>query len=412
MKKSVQQYLQRYAASETQLLQDWPASFQRAMLIPAKDEPSSLIENCQRFCTAQGNTLLVLVVNQGDSQDDRSQNKALWDKAKKSGKECWQKNHLHLLQWPNHSALLLIDRFSQGLAIPHKEGVGLARKIAADIIAHLIAAGKINSPWIYSSDADCAWPCNYFDSSELEGAGHGQSNVVAAHFAFEHSPCDDKSLDKQTRQAITEGTKLYEKGLHYYQQGLAWAGSPYAFYTIGSCLAFHYQAYCEVRGFPPRAAGEDFYLLNKLAKQGNVAFLGQQIIHIDSRLSQRAPFGTGPAVSEIIEKKLLICNYASYHPMCFYTLKDLLQDPLKILSTDLDPKIKSALENQGLQKFLRHLKQQNVKADKLISEFHNWFDAFHSLKFIHYLRDHHYPSIPLQEGLAQLERWQASVNEK
>lgn len=89
-----------------------------------------------------------------------------------------------------------------------------------------------------------------------------------------------------------------------------------------------------------------------------------------------------------------------------------MQDPSKILSTDLDPAIKSALQSLGLTKFLRHLKQQNVGADRFVSEFHTWFDGFRSLKFIHYLRDHHYPSIPLPQGIAQLEDWKASVTEK
>ncbi|WP_299771619.1 hypothetical protein [uncultured Pseudoteredinibacter sp.] len=408
----MQQYLQRYAANETRLLQNWPISFERAMLIPAKNETPSMIENCRSFCSRQGNTLLVLVINQGDNQEDRTENKQLWNSAIKSGPSCWQQGNLQLLQWPNQSGLLLIDRFSQGLSIPHKEGVGLARKIAADIIVHLIANGKIISPWIYSSDADCRWPANYFDTDALNQREDNKNKIVAAHFAFEHTACVDESIDSETRQAISQATKIYEQGLHYYQQGLAWAESPYAFYTIGSCLAFHFKAYCEVRGFPARAAGEDFYLLNKLAKLGGIAFLNQQTIEIESRLSQRAPFGTGPAVSDIIGNGIQLCDYVSYHPMCFFKIKELMQAPSKILSTDLDPTIEVALQSLGLAKFLRHLKQQNVGPDKFDSEFHTWFDGFRSLKFIHYLRDHHYPSIPLPQGIAQLQDWKASVTEK
>ena len=54
---------------------------------------------------------------------------------------------------------------------------------------------------------------------------------------------------------------------------MKYARSPYAFHTIGSTMAVSANHYAKVRGFPKREAGEDFYLLNKLAK---VKTLGAQ----------------------------------------------------------------------------------------------------------------------------------------
>ena len=52
----------------------------------------------------------------------------------------------------------------------------------------------------------------------------------------------------------------------YFQRGLAWARSPYAFHTVGSTMVVHALCYAQVRGVPRRRAGEDFYLLGKLSK--------------------------------------------------------------------------------------------------------------------------------------------------
>jgi hypothetical protein len=45
----------------------------------------------------------------------------------------------------------LVER-SQGL--PHKEGVGLARKIGCDIALSLYERGTLKSRWLHTTDAD------------------------------------------------------------------------------------------------------------------------------------------------------------------------------------------------------------------------------------------------------------------
>ena len=59
--------------------------------------------------------------------------------------------------------------------------------------------------------------------------------------------------------------------LRYYVAGMKYARSHLThFHTIGSTMAVRASYYAKVRGFPKREAGEDFYLLNKLAKVGTV----------------------------------------------------------------------------------------------------------------------------------------------
>ncbi len=116
-------------------------------------------------------------------------------------------------------------------------------------------------------------------------------------------------------------TALYELRLHHYVRGLEYAGSPYAFHTLGSCLAVSFEGYAQVRGFPKRSGGEDFHLLNKLAKTGPVIRLAGDCIELASRHSQRAPFGTGAAVARISNAGMPLTLPLFYHPACFAALR-------------------------------------------------------------------------------------------
>ena len=65
--------------------------------------------------------------------------------------------------------LLIIDRTQTGLVLPDDQGVGLARKIGADVALAVWAGGGIESPWIHCSDADVVFPADYFRRSLAAG---------------------------------------------------------------------------------------------------------------------------------------------------------------------------------------------------------------------------------------------------
>ena len=104
-------------------------------------------------------------------------------------------------------------------------------------------------------DADARLPSDYF--SRLP-----RQRVAAVSWPYCHGPGDTP--------AETDACERYELHLHHYVLGLAWAGSPYAFHTLGSCISVHVEHYAQVGGVPRRNGAEDFYLLNKLAKTGAV----------------------------------------------------------------------------------------------------------------------------------------------
>jgi hypothetical protein len=148
-------------------------------------------------------------------------------------------------------SLAWIDASSPGKELPHWGGVGLARKIGCDsVISYLLECNRttaLKNFVFYSLDADALVSTNY-----LETAGHElRSNRCAGGtIPFKH-----QKADSAEGQAAID---VYEAFLHYYVDGLRWAGSPYAFHTIGSCLCFTADGYIRANGFPARRqAGED-----------------------------------------------------------------------------------------------------------------------------------------------------------
>ncbi len=326
--------------------------------------------------------------------------------------------------------VLLVDRFSDGRKLPPKGGVGHARKTGADLAAYLIHQRRVRSPWIHCTDADVRLPQRYFTCSTalIDTAAQETAALV---YPFRHSIAVDTMVVKEggdeilniRRHKIMQATRLYEYSLRYYVAGLSFAHSPYAFHTIGSTIAVNAAHYAKVRGFPRRQAGEDFYLLNKLAKVGSIMQLSAETdcepIDIAARLSDRVPFGTGAAVGRIMELKDPAREFLLYHPLIFGLLRYWLgslsafwqarsSDIAAVLSrgtaTDQQGSFSNhplmdqqaligGLEKSGAAEALQHAFKQSSDAIQFNRQMHTWFDAFRTLKLIHHLRDHHLPSV-------------------
>lgn len=387
--KAIHQYLERYAETETQKLiehlQFWPkgSTYRQVLVIPVYDESDDFINRLMHSEIGK-KALLIAVVNRPDNISDCPANDTLLHKLPSSFVQTWQYEQLQLLSHPNLN-LLLVDRHQK--PIPHKQGVGLARKLGCDLAAALIHHGWVESSWIHSSDADAELPEDYFQTDNLD------QSYSAATYSFDH---------KRGEDSVAIATQLYQQTLWDYVNGLERANSPYAFHTIGSIIAVNYAHYCQARGFPKRAGGEDFYLLNKLRKLGQVATLPARIT-LTPRLSHRVPFGTGPATAKILQT--LESNHAvtSYDPIIFARLGQFLDSIVEAISQQqslteaclqLPRETQAALEQFNLEKCFSHLEQSREPAMKL-QHFHHWMDAFRTLKFVRYLQANHYPNIPL-----------------
>ncbi len=408
---NVQRYLERYAEPG---LPDCPVTettlprWYQVLVIPAYREEVDILKRLQDLPVAQRKTLVILVLNRPDSDEDANANTALRDAvaALPTG-GTRAKSMLHQL---NASAeLYCFDTEHHRGPLPKAEGVGYARKLGCDLALQWLHAGAIQCRWITSTDADATLPAACFERLEQVPL-----SASAATFPFYHVPGDDLTCH--------HATQLYELRLHQYVAGLRYADSPYAHYTLGSCLAIDVEAYIKVRGFPKRAGGEDFYLLNKLAKVGTVDLLRGPCVAIQSRPSNRVPFGTGPAVQDLLQKTSLHNAPLFYHPACFAALHAVLQAVPQLKSIDTSKALPGSLlqglhatlaeqtvqilEGMGLAQGLEHCQSHSRSLQQFQRHFHQWFDGWRTLKLIHGLRDNGWPMCSLRDlQVLSAEEW-------
>lgn len=462
----MRKYLDQYAEIESRdlleafeqqppLSGDSRPTYKGCIVVPVYNEAPDFIT---RLSTQNWDrsVLVIVVINQARSQIESQaeghaakavQNIALDQWISEHGQRRWYSPQFALYTL-NNIDILVVDRYTEGREIDASMGVGLARKIGCDIAAALMSVDLIDTPWIHSTDADAHLPEDYFSATEkLLSTPKSSKNspTSAAVYEFSHTAvcaADHGDVSSpELEQEIARATLTYEQALRYYRAGLAWAGSPYAFYTLGSTLAFTVDAYTKVRGFPKRSGGEDFYLLNKLAKIGSVISLDSDIsdtptITLEPRLSDRVPFGTGPATGKIMALWAEQKEYTYYHPQVFSALQawlnivpqttitvlgqargqtstseNLWQTLMTRLESELSVDVAAAGRSLGLESYLKHAAkqfataktaQQCAQIQKHINKsFHDWFDAFLTLKFIHYMQTHYYAPIPLTLALLE-----------
>jgi len=375
----IAQYLRRHAEPEAALATAVPDAFAAVLVIPAFREDPEFLAQLFADLADEPPFLLVLVVNQPDHLPDDATTAAFWAALGGSGRE------YHYCREGQHG-LLLVDRFRAGRRLPRRQGVGLARKIGADIALALIAAGRIARPWIWSSDADTRLPCGYFaapDAAPMMRAGlDPDAPAAACLYPFRHRIGND---------ALGVATALYEASIRHYAAGLHWAGSPYAFTTLGSTLAVAADAYARVRGFPRRNGGEDFYLLDKLAKLGAIHELPGPELEIAARLSDRVPFGTGPAVARILaagepEHQALFRNPAAFAELRRWLALVPQLVGRELHDADLEPETRIALDELGVTKAFAHARSHAPEAAGFARHLHTWFDGLRTLRLLNALR--------------------------
>ncbi len=405
--KAIRKYLAGHAEPEAARLLDEskaPQSFGHVLCVPSYGEGQSLLRSLETVPGgALGEVLILVIVNETDEspawvKDANVQTLSALREALAPGVAPSP------LQWFPHprGSLLLVDRTRTGTRLPDGQGVGLARKIGADMALALWTAGRIQAPWIHCSDADVAFPADYFDRAPSTST---DTAALLYDFCHVHDPDPEVAL----------AALRYELFLRYYVLGLRSAGSPYAFHTIGSTVTVAPGAYAQARGFPRRKAAEDFHLLAKLAKLGAVRSLPGEPLRLSGRVSARVPFGTGAGIAKELERVQAGERYPTYDPHVFqwlgvwlrtlarlsqepresrHSVGDLLQVEASAAGVDfrrlhslLDELGAIAAAEAGRERGQRHL--------------HERFDALRTLRFIHELRDRHLPPIPLEHALGE-----------
>jgi len=298
--------------------------------------------------------------------------------------------------------LAYVDASSPGLELPKRDGVGLARKIGMDWAISIFArsgADRDPLPLLISLDADALVEPSYLPAirSHFDTVGTWAAVVSYAH----------QAVGTEAERAAIEWVELF---LRYHTLGLHYAGSPYAFHTIGSTLVCSAAAYVAASGMNRRQAGEDFYFLQQLAKTGSVNHICDTTVHPSPRASSRTPFGTGRRVSSFPGRRHE--SPVAYHPESYAILKQWLEavesglehpgSRLMVKARDIDPELETFLNDQGFPQVWSRLRENTGSRDTLRAQFHRWFDGLRTLKLIHHLRDHGRPEQSLLDSIAWL----------
>ncbi|MCL5029322.1 MAG: glycosyltransferase family 2 protein [Bacteroidetes bacterium] len=294
----------------------------------------------------------------------------------------------------------LVDAASPGYELPEKDaGVGLARKIGMDLALTIFDYKSEKKKILVCLDADCTVKHNYlteiidnFNSNKISAAVVGYS-----HF----TNCTDENA---------EAIVCYEIFLRYYDLGLLFANSPFAFPTIGSTMVCDYEGYVNVEGMNKRKAAEDFYFLEKLAKNYSIEKIRSTTVYPSSRGSWRVPFGTGQRVNRFLSKKQN--EYLLYDPKTFMILKEwmgvfmsdsiLTEDLLLASAKEIDLRLNEFLVQQKFQEDWKKILANSKTIEQINRQKKNWFDGFRTLKLIHYLRDTDYPLMNMFDAIDKL----------
>ena len=413
--EGIRQYLVGYAVSGPwRIVADSSEGIESVVVIPALAESDHLFATLASLAgnprSELARALVVCVINNGGKdtapQDDRADNlKTLrilrWLRG--AGEEdIHDARMLALLERIRQSGLRIgyVDAASPGLELPDKDaGVGMARKIGMDLALGVFDYERRGPHLIFSLDADTLVEGDYLAAVR---SAFARNRYAAAVISYAH----------QTAAGPNEQAAIccYELFLRYYDLGLRYAGSPYAFHSIGSTMVCTAGAYAQVRGMNRRKAGEDFYFLDKLAKTGTVGNISATTVHPSSRASRRVPFGTGKRVARFTGG--MENEYTLYNPRSFLVLYQWLgsmascrdTDPEAILarSARIEPSLEAFLRRYRFNEIWPRLVENSGDEAHLRDHFSRWFDGFKTFKLIRHLATTGFPPVHMFTALETL----------
>lgn len=391
---SVQRYLDKRGAGPPWTLAGNQATGLRgAIVIPSLAEGASLLATLHSLTANPAEQLsrflVIVVVNH------RTDSAAAL-------RECNLRDLLNLADFAHSSDLRLawVDAASAGCELPARGGVGLVRKIGLDLALSRLAWSK--DPLLVFLDADTLVEANYLEAIETHFAA---TAAGAAALAFHHQPAPDPA-----HQAAID---RYELFVRCYPLGLARAGSPYAFTTVGSAIACRAATYVRCGGMNRRVAGEDFYFLQQAAKTDGVATLYGTCVHPSARLSRRTPFGTGMSVAQQLSEDaapLLFYPADAFKVLASWlttVTRDTRQEASALLAraAAISPPLAEFLDQAGLTSVWPGIQRNHAGYPERLRAFHGWFDGLKTLRLIHRLCDTTCPRQAAEQAVPELLAW-------
>jgi hypothetical protein len=180
-------------------------------------------------------------------------------------------------------------------------------------------------------------------------------------------------------------------------------GFPYVHHTVGSAIAVKALSYVRSGGMNRRQAGEDFYFIQKLVQTGGFFNLNSTTVYPSPRVSDRVPFGTGPAVAKMLNEGE--GTFLSYNPAAFEDLGKLFgkTEPLYGLDTrglrsfhrQLPDSLKSFIGPEEWQSRVTEIRNNTSGQQSFRKRFFSWFNMFKVVKYLNFVHDSHFEKKPV-----------------
>ncbi|NOZ35871.1 MAG: glycosyltransferase [Chlorobi bacterium] len=369
-------YFKRFQTGKIQIAEKPSADLFLIIIIPSynEDELCKSLQSISNCALPDKSVEVIVVINSSENTatDIVQKNRETYKKALAfAEKNNTSKLNFFILQEEN-----LPQKFA---------GVGLARKIGMDEALHRF--NLLNNPngLIAGFDADALLKNNYL--TEIEDYFNRNPRTNAASVNFEH-PINGTDFSKEIYQNIIN----YELHLRYFIEALRFVKFPFAYHTIGSSFVVRADIYAKQGGMNRKKAGEDFYFLQKIIPLGNYGEINTATVVPSPRLSDRVPFGTGAAISKMIENNT--DDFGTYNFDVFILLKTFFEKTGEFYKnsgySDFSHIIIEFLNMNNFQTDLNKIKNNSPNITIFKKRFFDWFNAFRVIKFLNFAHEKYY----------------------
>ena len=266
-----------------------------------------------------------------------------------------------------------IDRFSPEKAWCDREGgVGAARQCCINALLPSASDNDI----LINMDADTLFGSDYVSGMAEQMEKTGSDAVLPQYY---HRLSGNDMLDRAMLR--------YEIYMRCYLFHLLRIGSPYAFTALGSAICCRIGTYRKSGGFDKRQAGEDFYLLQRMAKCGKITFHHECTVYPSPRLSDRVPFGTGPAIRLLQSGE---GNYPIFPPEAFDEIAESYRHIDDFRQKNISTPLTDFMDMQAGNNLLWERMRKNYPTPETFARaFHQKADGLRIFQFLrHYAASH------------------------